>query len=178
MRQGIQLPTDLSYLFVHIYEVINMIGFDSAGEAFKHLSEFWRTYRQLQPKLARYLADWIADFIVLHQLAPDALDWYSEVSKVTDVTDPNFALETWVNSGESFEALPDGALFALAKYNPTKSKFYKKFSESTDLHQGYKKALVAIDEVTIKSHGKTLFQLHQPERRQVIRPGALCQRGT
>lgn len=169
LRQGNLLPTDLSYLFVHIYEVINMIGFDSAGEAFTHLDAFWRTYRQLQPKLDRYLPDWIADFIVLHQLAPNALDWYSEVGKVTDVTDPNFALEAWVNSGDSFEALPDGTLFALAKYNPTKSKFYKQFSELTDLHRGYKRALVAIDEAARKEQGKTLFQLHQPERRQVIR---------
>lgn len=169
LRRGNRLPTDLSYLFVHIYEVINMIGFASPAEAFNHLDAFWRTYRQLQPKLDRYLPDWIADFIVLHKLAPNALDWYSEVSQVTDVTDQNFALETWVNSGESFEALPDGTLFALAKYNPTKSKFYKKFSESTDLHQGYKKALAAVDEAARKEQGKTLFQLHQPAHRHVIR---------
>lgn len=169
LRQGNRLPTDLSYLFVHIYEVINMIGFESPRQAFKHLDEFWRYYRQLQPKLDRYLPDWIADFIVLHKLAPNALEWYSEVSKVTEVADLNFALESWVNSGESFEALPDGTLFALANYNPTKSKFYKKFSASTDLRQRYKKALVAIDEAARKEKGKTLFQLHQPKRRQVIR---------
>ncbi len=169
LRLGNWLPTDLSYLFVHIYEVINLIGFESPDEAFEHLDEFWRYYRQLQPKLDRYLPDWIADFIVLHKLAPNALDWYSEVSKVADITDLNFALETWVNSGDSFEALPVSILFALAKYNPTKSKFYKKFSESTDLHQGYKTALIAIDEAARKERGKTLFQMHQPERRQVIR---------
>ena len=92
LRLGNRLPTDLSYLFVHIYEVINMIGFESPDEAFKHLDDFWRYYRQLQPKLDRYLPDWIADFIVLHQLAPNALDWYSEVSKVAEAGDPNFAL--------------------------------------------------------------------------------------
>lgn len=169
MRQGNKLPTDLSYLFLHIYEVINMIGFDSPAKALNHLEEFWRYYRQLQPKLDRYLPDWIADFIVLHELAPNALDWHSEVSKVTEVKDLNFSLEAWVNSGDSFEALSDHTLYALAKYNPTKSKFYKKFSESADLRQGYKKALVAVDEATRKEQGKTLFQLHQPEQRQVIR---------
>ena len=169
LRQGNCLPTDLSYLFVHIYEVINMVGFDTPGEAFNHLDEFWRYYRQLQPKLDRYLPDWIADFIVIHELAPNALDWYSEVGKVTQAADLNFVLEAWVNSGDPFEALSDGALFALAKYNPTKSKFYKKFSESTDLHNGYKKALVAVDQATRQELGKTLFHLHQPAQRQVIR---------
>ena len=169
LRQDNRLPTDLSYLFVHIYEAINMIGFESPGEAFNHLNEFWRYYRQLQPKLDRYLPDWIADFIILHELAPNALDWYSEVSQVTEVRDLNFVLETWVNAGDSFEALSDDTLFALAKYNPTKSKFYKKFSASTDLHQGYKQALVAIDEATRKEQGKSLFQMHQPEEKRVIR---------
>ena len=169
LRQGNRLPTDLSYLFVHIYEVINMISFESAGEAFKHLDEFWRTNRQLQPELDRYLPDWIADFIVLHELAPNALSWYSHVSQITGVTDLYFSLEAWVQSGDSFEALPDGTIFALAKYNPTKSKFYKKFAESIDLHQGYKKALVAMDEAARKEQGKTLLQMHQPKRRQVIR---------
>ena len=169
LRQGNRLPTDLSYLFVHIYEVINMVGFESPREAFSHLDEFWRYYRQLQPKLDHYLPDWIADFIVLHNLAPNALDWYSEVSKVMQVRDLNVVLETWVNSGATFEALADDTLYALAKYNPTKSKFYKKFSQSADLHQGYKKALAAIDQATRKEQGKSLFQMHQPARRQVIR---------
>ena len=169
LRQGNRLPTDLSYLFVHIYEAINMVGFETPQDAFNHLDEFWRYYRQLQPKLDRYLPDWIADFIVVHELAPNALAWYGEVSKVTEVTDPNFALEARVNSGESFAALPDGTIYKLANYNPTKSKFYKKFSQSTDLNQGYKKALVAIDEATRKEEGKTLFQMHQPEHRRVVR---------
>ena len=169
LRQGNRLPTDLSYLFVHIYEGINLVGFESPADAFNHLDEFWRYYRQLQPKLDNYLPDWLADFIVLHGLAPDALAWYSEVSQVTPVTQLDIVLEAWLSAGGAFEALPDAALFALAKYNPTKSKFYKKFSESTDLRQGYKQALLAVDQATRRAKGKSLFQLHQPARKQVIR---------
>lgn len=169
LRQGNRRPTDLSYLFVYIYEVINMIGFESPQDAYKHLDDFWRYYRQLQPKLDRYLPDWIADFIVFHELAPNALDWYSEVSKISEVGDANFAIEAWVASGASFEQLPDGTLVELANYNPGKSKFYKQFSDSIDLDQGYRKALMAVDEATRREKGQSLFEIHQPKHRQVIR---------
>ena len=138
LRQGSRLPTDLSYLFVHIYEVINMIGFDAPQAAFNYLDEFWRYFRQLQPKLDRYLPDWIADFIVLHQLAPNALNWYSEVAKITDVKDLNFAIEAWADSGESFENLSNTVIFELANYDPAKSKFHKRFAESSNLDSAYK----------------------------------------
>ena len=128
LHQGNRLPTDLSYLLVYIYEVINMVGFESPDEAFKHLDEFWRYYRLLQPKLDRYLPDWIADFIVLHGLAPNALDWYSEVAKIADFADLNFVIEAWVQSGDSFEALPAAILFELADFNPMERPFYKMFS--------------------------------------------------
>ena len=169
LRRGKRLPTDLSYLFVHVYEAINLVGFESPQAAFEHLDEFWRFYRQLQPKLDRYLPDWIADFIVLHELAPNALKWYKDVSEITAVSDTNIAIEAWVASGASFDALPNATLFQLANYNPAKSKFYKQFSASADLDQGYKKALVAVDEAARRERGQSLFQLHQPKRRQVIR---------
>ena len=169
LRQGNRLPTDLSYLFVHIYEVINLIGFESPQEGFRYLDGFWRYYRQLQPKLDRYLPDWIADFIVLHELAPNALDWYIEVSKVTNATDQDFAIEAWVSSGGDFDALSNEIIFELANYNPTKSKFHKQHIESIRLDLAYKRALQAVDDATRKEQGKTLFQIHQPEHRRAIR---------
>ena len=169
LRQGNRLPTALSYLFVHIYEAINLTGFESPQEGFRYLDEFWRYYRQLQPRLDRYLPDWIADFIVLHELAPNVLGWYSEVSKVTNATDQDFAIEAWVGSGGDFEALSNEIIFELANYNPTKSKFYKQHTESIHLDLAYKKALQAVDDATRKEQGKSLFQIHQPEHRRSIR---------
>ena len=169
LRNGNRLPTDLSYLFVHIYEVINMIGFDAPRDAFNYLDEFWRYYRQLQPKLDRYLPDWIADFIILHELAPDALEWYSRVAEITDAKDPNFVIEACVSSGDVFENLPDAVIFELANYDPKKSKFHKQFAESGILDPAYGRALLAVDEATRQEQGKSLFQLHQPEHRRVIR---------
>ena len=169
LRHGVRLPTDLSYLFVHIYEAINLIGFESSQEAFNYLNEFWRYYRQLQPKLDRYLPDWIADFIVFHELAPNALDWYSEVSQVTNVNDQDFAIEAWVSSGDDFVALSNAIIFELANYNPTKSKFYKQYAEPSQLDLAYKRALQSVDDATRKEQEKSLFQIHQPGHTRIIR---------
>src|SRR5690606_27634976 len=38
VRHDNYLPTDLSYIFLHVYEVIHLVGFDSAKDAFKYLA--------------------------------------------------------------------------------------------------------------------------------------------
>ena len=169
LRQGNRLPADLSYLFVHIYEVINMVGFQTPQDAFRHLADFWRFYRLLQPKLDRYLPDWIADFIVLHELAPDALGWYSEVARITKIKQADFAIEAWINSGAGFDALANETLFGLANYNPTKSKFYKQFAASVDLDSAYTQGLTAVDDAMRKLSGKSLFEACRSPQRRVIR---------
>ena len=169
LRQGNRLPTDLSYLFVHIYEVINLVGFESPDEALSHLDEFWRYYRQLQPDLDRYLPDWIADFIIVHELAPNALGWYGEVIKIADVKDFNLAIEAWVQAGDSYEAFPAAIFFELANFNPTESPFYRRFSKSNDLDLWYPRAMDAVDEGTRMNREMSLFEYYQPKYRTIVK---------
>ena len=168
-RQGKRLPTDLSYLFVHIYEVINLVGFDEPGEALAYLIDFWRYYRELQPKLDRYLPDWIADFIVLHELAPDALAWYQDAAGVTNELNLDFAIEAWLQSGADFEALSIDIIFDLANYHPKKNKFYKQHADTSALDSGYKQGLAAVDAVLRAESGNSLFEAFQSGASQVIR---------
>ncbi|MCY4540320.1 MAG: TerB N-terminal domain-containing protein [Chloroflexi bacterium] len=169
LRQGNQLPTDLSYLFVHVYEVINLIGFDSPQAAYKHLEDFWRYYRKLQPKLDKYLPDWNADFIVVHKLLPDPLQWYAKVAKLGAVGDLNMLIEGWVNEGENFEALSDDVLFHLAKYNPTENKFYKQHGETVKARSAYKKGVMAFNAAIEKERGQSLFQTYKSKQSRVIK---------
>ena len=168
LRQGNWLPTDLSYLFVHIYEVINMIGFDNPKDAFKYLVRFWQYYRESQPNLDRYLPEWIADFIVVHKLAHNALNWYNEVANITDLKDQDFVIDAWVNSGGDFAALPINVVFELANYNPWKSKFYRLYAESANLDQAFKKGLTAVDAAMREESGKSLFQSYQSKQLRIL----------
>ena len=170
LRQGNRLPTDLSYLFVHIYEAINLIGFESPQEGFRYLDEFLA----LLPPIAAEVGFATCRTGLL--TSSSCMDWplmpwtgTSKVSKVTIATDQDFAIEAWVNSGGDFEALSNEIIFELANYNPTKSKFYKQHTESIQLDLAYKRALQAVDDATRNEQGKSLFQIHQPEHRRAIR---------
>jgi hypothetical protein len=169
LRQGVRLPADTSYLFVYIYEVINMVGFDNPRDAFDHLVEFWGYYRKLVPKLDNYLPDWIADFIVIHNLPIDPLKWYGRIAKLGSLGDEDLLIEAWLQSGDSLDVLSNDIIFRIADYDPTMSKFYKKQANIVNLDDAYKKGIEAVDEYVKAATGKPLFELYQSSRTRNIR---------
>ena len=168
LRQGNWIPTALSYLFVHIYEVINLVGFDTPKDAFMHLVQFWQYYRESQPKLDRYLPDWIADFIVVHKLAPDALNWYKATAGITDLKDQDLAIDTWVNSGGDLATLSIEVVFKLANYDPWESSFYWLYAKAANLDQAHYTSLAAVDTAIREESGKSLFLSYQSNQLHVV----------
>ena len=164
LRQDNWLTTDLSYLFVHVYEVINMIGFDNPKDAFNHLVQFWQYYRESQPKLDRYLPDWIADFIVFHRLAPNALNWYKALAGITEPKDQDYVIDAWVKSGGDFAALPINDVFNLANYNPRESSFYRCYARVGKLDRAFSTSLAAVDAAIREESGKSLILFYQSKQ--------------
>lgn len=68
VRQGRFPDTDLSYLFVHIYELINGIGWQEPEEGYDQLKELWINYRERLPQLDVYMQEWIIDYDLVHEL--------------------------------------------------------------------------------------------------------------
>lgn len=68
VRQGRFPDTDLSYLFVHIYELINGIGWQEPQEGFDQLKQLWMNYRERLPQLDVYMQEWIIDYDLVHEL--------------------------------------------------------------------------------------------------------------
>ncbi len=168
LRIGNFLPTDLSYLFVYVYECINVIGFENPQTAFERLVTFWQYYRELQPKLDNYLIDWIADFAVIHQLPVTALDWYAQVAKLgVDSTDVEMYIESWLHTGKIWEEFSSVALFRLAEFSPKRSKFRKMYQKQ-DLDAAYKEGLKAVDSFLQQSQGTSLFAMNAPSTIRVV----------
>ena len=63
LREGEYINTDLSYLFVYIYELINQIGVKNPDDGFEKIVMLWKNYRKTHEKLDRYLIDWTSDYI-------------------------------------------------------------------------------------------------------------------
>jgi len=168
VRAGNFLPTDLSYLFVYVYECINLVGFENPQAAFDKLVTFWHYYRVLQPKLDNYLIDWIADFTVIHQLPITQFDWYEQVAKLNaDKIDVSLYVESWIHTGNNWEEFSSEALFQLAEFSPKRSKFRKMY-EKQDLNAAYKKGLQAVDEFLMHSQRTSLFSLNTPSTTRLI----------
>jgi len=76
MRERLRLKdyieTDLSYLFVYIYELINQIGVDSPGDGLIKIIDLWINYRRKHGKLDRYLTEWTGDYIGFYKCEADS----------------------------------------------------------------------------------------------------------
>ncbi|WP_458460098.1 TerB N-terminal domain-containing protein [Paenibacillus sp.] len=68
VRQGRYPDTDLSYLFVHIYELINGIGWQNPQDGYDQLKELWVNYRERLPHLNIYMQEWMVDYVLVHHL--------------------------------------------------------------------------------------------------------------
>ncbi|MCL4732905.1 TerB N-terminal domain-containing protein [Patescibacteria group bacterium] len=168
LRQGVALPSDTSYLFVYIYEVLNLVGFSSPEAAFKHLIKFWKHYRVLQPKLDNYLIDWLADFVVVYKLPTTPLKWYgAALQEGAFGGDIDLSVEAWLETGGDFQKLPSNLLYKLASYMPTRSKFFKTHGDEHHLEDAYRQGLQAIEQ-SLRGAGNSLFKIYRPSQTRVI----------
>ena len=71
LRAGEYIKTDLSYLFVYIYELINQIGVKGPEDGFEKMAGIWKNYRDTYDKLDRYLIDWAGDYIIWYNCDPE-----------------------------------------------------------------------------------------------------------
>lgn len=170
VRQGQYPATDLSYLFVHIYEVLHLVGFNSAQHAFAHLVRLWKQYRSLYPRLDTYLIDWLADFLVVYCLPQSSLDYYAWViSQGGRMRDQNLAIEAWLSSQQPIEQIPDELLILISAHNPARSKFYQQHNTDGSISQAYRQGLAIIDAAVRERHGMSLFGYHRPAETICIR---------
>jgi hypothetical protein len=74
VRQGIIERTSLSFVFVYIYELINGIGIDSPMDGYIKLKTLWEAYSPIEPKINRYLAQWLKDYVIYYNLDKSLLE--------------------------------------------------------------------------------------------------------
>ncbi|MEI2285212.1 TerB N-terminal domain-containing protein [Paenibacillus polysaccharolyticus] len=68
VRQERYPDVDLSYLFVHVYELINGIGWLHPEDGYHQLKQLWLNYRERLPQLHVYMQEWMVDYVMVHDL--------------------------------------------------------------------------------------------------------------
>ena len=72
VRHGRYIRSDYSYLYLYVYEIINLPDRISPKEGLELLCTLWREYRRALPRIDRYFSVWIQDYCLVYRLSPPA----------------------------------------------------------------------------------------------------------
>ncbi len=71
LREGIYLNTDGGYLFLYLYELINISDeLYTPQYRLDQMAKLWIAYRDSYPKLDTCIGEWLCDFCLIHRLSP------------------------------------------------------------------------------------------------------------
>ncbi len=70
VRHGVYLASDYSYIFLYVYEIINLPEKIPPKEGLEKLCDIWLAYREQFPRLDRYMGEWVCDYCLVHRLPP------------------------------------------------------------------------------------------------------------
>lgn len=73
VRAGIAEPAPLTFIFLHAYELINLIGVESPETAYERLLFLERKFSGMAWNLKAHLKRWLKDFVVYYNLPPELL---------------------------------------------------------------------------------------------------------
>lgn len=122
VRRGNVQPTSLSFAFVYIYELLNLVGEEFPQLAFERLRWFWNAYRRYDERIDRYMRQWLRDFAVYHNLDRTLLDGIVDTAFEETVL---VLLEHRTRPpGQVFDALQ-----SLSAYDISRSRLYRQYPQ-------------------------------------------------
>ena len=160
-RQGIVLQTDISYIYVAAYELLNSVT-ASGAEALSTLLRLWESYRKAFPYLDRCMPGWCVDYMLTRDLGTD-FDAISERIPF-DIGNTDLPPELFCNRRlrDGLASLPLPLLGALSGYPLAKSKFFGDPGQAEAAAPALRRALAAAEEACVREKGKTLLALQAP----------------
>ena len=114
--------TDPSYLFVYVYEILNLIGVQDATEGYRKLLKIQSVYGEKYPSLRNHLNTWIYDYTHVYDCGITLEQLLSDLPELPERGLNELLLK--MSAGDAFE-IPLWALERLSGYKITKSKFYQ-----------------------------------------------------
>lgn len=102
VRRGKYIKTDYSYLYLYVYEVLNLPDKISKEDGIRILCELWKAYRKELPNIDSNMSLWVQDYCLVYNL-PTPMEYIGDF--VFDVIGAaqfkEFYLSDYETSGES-----------------------------------------------------------------------------
>lgn len=159
-RKQNYIQTDLSYIFIYIYELLSGISWQAPQDGYDKLVAVWRAYREQFPKLDGYLHSWIFDFAMLHNLE------YTEIVSCDSLRlIPSAKTDLLIDRHceDSPLKLPFELVDALCDYSLIGSKFYKEGHQAL-MHEAIPRVVALADAVLRKQKNKGILDIYGPTR--------------
>lgn len=158
VRAGRYPKTDLSYIFLHLYELINGIGWEEPEEGYERLGAIWEAYRGNYKRLDQYLGGWMADFSFVHRL-DKPLDVI--VSRAKGLAGDLAEVELTRCFGGHRDELTLPLLSVMSDYDIGKSKFYEDGGQAA-ADRFIPEVVALIDAYVEHKHGLPLVKMFDP----------------
>ncbi len=130
-RHGVYLEKiDMPYLFLYIYEIINLPNRISPAEGARLLADLWLAYRKEKPDLDRYLPEWMCDYCLVRDV-PLPKQLYRIVQEIL----PRASLkEFYIAESETEGSSARALILSAADYSYRASKYYAANAEAFETH--------------------------------------------
>ena len=165
-RRGNYLPTDLSYIFVHIYEILNLVEVPDPTKAANRINVLWQAYRGIYPQLDRYLPEWGGDLLAIKASGAQALSWWESLLTLDGLKIPDPIANTIVEKAirtSGTNRLPYKIWSLLSDYQP-KNKFYQMHNTDHLVDCAYEKAINVANDYYLRTSMKSLIDMFVSER--------------
>ncbi len=117
------LQTDYSYLFLYVYEIINLPEKIKPEVGLDLLCKLWLAYRTDFPRLDRYMGEWVCDYCLVYALTPPFETLKNIIPSLVD----KLSFKEFYIRADSRDACPFTASLCdlLSNYNWRQSKYAK-----------------------------------------------------
>jgi hypothetical protein len=158
-RQGDVPRSELSYVFVHIYELLHLIGASGARDAAEQIEALWHHYRPVFPKLDGYCVRWIADLYAKEVDSAAAVEFIRGASACGSRLGPDEALlltdDYWATG--DYAGMPRAGIAILTgDQRRGENKFFLKYNQDGWAERAYRDALQVANDIYADKFGATL----------------------
>ncbi|OAB45328.1 TerB N-terminal domain-containing protein [Paenibacillus glacialis] len=151
--------TDLSYIFLYVYELINGIGWREPIEGYQMMVDVWMAYREQYSKLTSYILEWMTDFALVHQLPISLHDVFRYAPN--ELTGDLLEMELMHRFRTEPLDMPLSLLMRLSDVDVSKSKFYTEGGELS-MKEYVPKVFALVDAYLAKQQGLRLIEMFYP----------------
>lgn len=158
IRQGNYVDTDLTYIFVLIYELLSGIGWQDPHEGYQKLMQLWAAYRKKFPSLDHYLTSWTFDFAQQYNLEYRLFD-IDEYPRLTPSVMTDILIEQ--HAEDVPLKLNFSLIDAISDYSLVNSKFYKDGNQDL-MHEAIPRVIALADAALRKNKQKGILDIYGP----------------